>query len=80
LIIPARRKIRTLLAVAFRIDKSVPDDASEAAVTIYKKDVTAFLQSKYSKMQGFVLMDEGTRYEIDFPFALPDKWEQYVAK
>ena len=67
LIIPAHRKIRTILSVAFPMDKSVPDDASEAAVAIYKKDVMTFLRAKYSQMKGFVLMDEGTRYEIDFP-------------
>ncbi len=84
LIIPAHRKTRTILSVAFPMDKSVPDDASEAAVTMYKKDVMTFLRSKYSKMQGFVLMDEGTRCEIDFPAGAwsetADKWEQYVAK
>lgn len=80
LIIPARRKIRTVLSVAFRTDRSVPDDAPEATVTAYKKDVTAFLRSKYSKMQGFALLDEGTRYEIDLPFAWPDEWGQYVEK
>jgi hypothetical protein len=67
LIIPAHRKIRVILTVALQTDKSVPDDASEAAVTMYKKDVMTFLRSKYSKMQGFILMDEGTRYELDFP-------------
>jgi hypothetical protein len=80
LIIPAHRKIRTILSVAFRTDQSVRDDASEAAVKNYKKDVITFLRTKYSKMQGFVLLDEGTRYEIDLPFAWPDKWEQYVEK
>ena len=67
LIIPANGKIRAMLTVALQTDKSVPSDASDATVTIYKTDVMSFLRSKYSKMQGFVLMDEGTRYEIDFP-------------
>jgi hypothetical protein len=67
LIIPANGKIRAMLTVALQTDKSVPDGASEAAMTIYKNDVMSFLRSKYSKMRGFVLMDEGTRYEIDFP-------------
>jgi hypothetical protein len=67
LIIPANRKIRAMLTVALQTDKSVPSDASDATVRIYKNDVMSFLRSKYSKMQGFVLMDEGTRYEIDFP-------------
>jgi hypothetical protein len=72
LTMPAHRKIQTLLTVALQTDKSVPNDASDATVAIYKKDVMTFLRSKYSKMQGFVLMDEGTRYEIDFPGA----WSQ----
>jgi hypothetical protein len=76
LIIPAHRKIRVILTVALQTDKSVADDASDAAVTIYKKDVMIFLQSKYSKMQGFVLMDDGTRYEIDFSFAWPEAVER----
>lgn len=72
LTMPAHRKIQTLLTVALQTDKSVPNDASDATVAIYKKDVMTFLRSKYSKMKGFVLMDEGTRYEIDFPGA----WSQ----
>jgi hypothetical protein len=80
LIVPAHRKIQALLTVALQTDKSAPNDASDITVTIYKKDVMTFRRSKYAKMQGFVLMDEGTRYEIDFPFARPDKWEDYVQK
>ena len=67
LIIPANGKIRAMLTVALQTEKSVPSDASDAMVTIYKNDVMSFLRSKYSKMQGFVLMDEGSSYEIDFP-------------
>jgi hypothetical protein len=75
LTVPAHRSIRTMLTVALQTGRSVPDDPSEVAAAIYKKDVMNFLQSKYSKMKGFVLMDEATRYEIDFPFAWPETVE-----
>ncbi|MGB9234744.1 MAG: hypothetical protein WCC04_10045 [Terriglobales bacterium] len=72
LIVPAHRSIRAMLTVALQTDKSVADDASEIAAAIYKKDVMTSLRSKYSRMKGFVLLDVGTGYEIDFPFAWPE--------
>jgi len=68
LIIPAHRSAAVILHIPFPTEHlSVPDGASDSAVMAYKKNVMAFLRSKYSHLKGFAILDEGIRYEIDFP-------------
>lgn len=72
LIIAAHRKIEAMFhflpAIPFHL--RVPDDASDTAVATYKTNLMNFLRSEYAHLKGFAVLDERTRYEIDFP--LPD--------
>ena len=67
-VVPAHRKAGAILRVPLPGEHlSVPDGASDTAVAIYKKNVMTFLRSKWTNLVGFAVLDERTRYEIDFP-------------
>lgn len=69
-IVPAHRKAGAILRVPLPGEHlNVPDGASDSAVAIYKKNVMIFLRSKWTGLMGFAVLDERTRYEIDFPLA-----------
>ena len=70
LIVPARRKTEVMLHLRVPSSRlTIADDASDADVAAYKTSVRALLRSEYANMKGLVVMDEGPRYEIDFPLA-----------
>jgi hypothetical protein len=68
LIIPAHRNAKAIFHFVPSIDLnlSVHDDASANAVAKYKNNVMNYLRSKYAGLKGFAILDEKTRYEIDF--------------
>jgi hypothetical protein len=61
-LIPAKQRIRFALHVGYpyEYDKSLKAGAS-------KKDIEAYVNEKFSNLDGFALFDENNRYQIDFP-------------
>ncbi len=67
LIVPAHQKTKALVHVNFPKEHlRVPDDASYADVAAYRTKVMAFLRSEYAGWRGIVVLDERTRYRVDF--------------
>ncbi len=61
--VSSQAKMALLAALRVRMERSADAEAT------YKRYVMSFLRSEYSGLKGYVVMDEATRYEIDF--ALP---------
>jgi len=67
-IIPAHRRTLVMLHADLSPGNlSVPDGASESAISVYRSNVMKFLQSNYAASAGFAILDERRGYEIDFP-------------
>lgn len=68
--VPARQKARislTMPSYGFRPVTRLTDSSSTEEQHKYRAEVLAHVTSKMPELNGFVLFDEGTRYQIDLP-------------
>ncbi|MGH9342446.1 MAG: hypothetical protein ACRD19_01580 [Terriglobia bacterium] len=72
--VPARSRARFAIVIPYPYPVKDDPDASPDQRHDYTTKLARFVTSEMSNLNGFVLMDDGTRYEID----MPNGWAQRV--
>jgi hypothetical protein len=70
--VPARRAARFRVHIAYSYPEADDPNASDDVRHDYDTKVAAFVTKELNNLNGFVLMDDSTRYQID----IPNGWDE----
>lgn len=70
--VPARRRVRFPLTILYAYQVKEPEKSTPEERERYETEVRKYVTDELANLDGFVLFDSSSRYEVDFP----NGWKQ----